>query len=485
MSEISAELLPEQPGLEPPVQEEPPQKPAPAAAPVAPSGFVGKVSAIFATRVVILAISMLTSLLITRLLVPEQRGVYVAVVTIPAMLSALAMFGLPSAVNYFAGRGHSVASLIRASVVFTAAISALSISVAWVLLPILESSILRAAPDHLIKIMLVVVPAGILASFGGTILYGRQEVRAYNLILLLQAIGSLTGILVLVGWFRIGVDGAIATSFTVSIGTAALVALAVIRLNLRDTKGEPASLRRLVGYGLRVYPASVSGYFNYRADNNIIQAVAPTRAIAENNLGLYSWAVTMAEIVFLIPESVATMFLPRVAGLSHEQASAMLGRVARVTLLLSLLVTLALIPTAYLGVHLVLPRYVDSLPAFLAILPGVVALSLAKVMTSYLGGRGRPGPASVGATIALIVNVPLNVALIPVLGIVGASLSSVVSYGILAALVTWMAARTSGQPLTSLFVPRRADFELLANGTRNLLRHSFGLLRSRSARAGG
>jgi O-antigen/teichoic acid export membrane protein len=454
-----------------------------AASAPAPSGFVKKIAAIFAARVVVLGFSIATSLVITKLLVPEDRGAYVAVVTMPAMLMALALLGLPNAVNYFAGRGSSVASLIRASLLFTVLISAMPVLAVWLALPLLEQSILRAAPDHLARVMLLVVPAGILTSFGGTLLYGRQEVRVYNAVLVLQAVASLAGAIVLVGVLRLGVTGAVATSVTISLATALIVMLEVLRLNARDKRGSPASIRGLIGYGLRLYPSSLSGYFNYRADNNIIQALAPSVGAAESSLGLYSFAVTMAEVVFLVPESVATMFLPRVAGSTAEEAAAMLGRVARVTLLLSLLVAVALIPVAFLGVNLVLPKYVGCLPAFLAILPGVIALSVSKVMTGYIGGRGRPGPASIGATVTLVLNILANLALIPLFGIVGASLASVMSYGSMALLMVWVASRMSGQPLLSLWIPQRSDFTVIRDGVVRLARHVVSIGRGSTSRA--
>jgi O-antigen/teichoic acid export membrane protein len=447
-------------------------------------GFAGKVSAIFVTRIVILVLTMLTSLAITRLLATtEERGAYVAVVTLPGMLSAIAMLGLPGAVNYYAGRGASVDSLLRASVVFTAAISTVIVAVVWFSLPLLEQSILSAAPDHLARWILVIIPAGMLTSFGGTLLYGRQEVKVYNTVLLMQAIGLLVGAVVLVGVLGLGVDGAVATSVAVNLATVVAIVLALLHLRARDRRGEAASMRGLVGYGAKLYPASVSGYFNYRADNYIIQALAPSKEVAKSNLGLYSWAVTMAEVVFLVPESVAAMFLPRVAGSSHEEASAMLARVSRITLLVGLLVAAALIPAAFVGVYLILPNYVGCLPAFLAILPGVVALCMAKVMTSYVGGRGRPGPASAAATIALAVNVPLNLALIPWLGIVGASLSSVASYSVLAAIMVGLASRISGQPVAALCIPRADDLRLVAAGLGHLLRRLSGVRTTRSGRA--
>lgn len=48
------------------------------------------------------------------------------------------------------------------------------VGVVWISLPQLETSILSLAPDNLVRVILLTVPLGMLAAFGGSILYGRQ-----------------------------------------------------------------------------------------------------------------------------------------------------------------------------------------------------------------------------------------------------------------------------------------------------------------------
>jgi O-antigen/teichoic acid export membrane protein len=267
----------------------------------------------------------------------------------------------------------------------------------------------------------------------------------------------------------------------VTIGVMAEVA----RLARRDKAGQATTMRALSGYAARVYPASITGYFNYRADTYIIQAVSASKTAADHALGLYGIAVTMAEIVFYVPESVSSMFLPRVAAGSHEDSNAMIGRVSRLTMLASVALALMLIPAAFIGIHLVLPKYNDCLPAFVAILPGVVSLSLSKVMTSYVAGRGRPGPISVAAAITLVVNVGFNFLLIPQFGIVGASLASVASYSVMAAMMVVLASRMSGQSVACLCIPRPADFRVLATGSMALARKAATRGRAAATRGAG
>lgn len=452
--------------------------PLPEARPLRPLGspFARRVAGVFATRVVQFGLSFGTSILISRLLGPTEKGAFVALSTVPGMLAALGLLGLPSATNYFAGRGRSLRSLVSASILFTVVLSALLLTVVWINLPRLESSVLRAAPDELLRVMLITVPFGMLASFGGTILYGRQAVRTYNLILVVQSALTFVGAVIFVGLLRLGVVGAVVSNVAVTTFAALAVMAAIRHLNRTDRAGEPASLRELAAYGARLYPASVTGYFNYRADTYILQALSPRPGFA---LGLYSIAVTMAELVFYVPDAVSTILLPRVAGATQGDANQLVARVGRLTMGVTVVIAILLAPAAFIGIHLVLPAYVESLPAFLAILPGVVTLSLAKVMTTFVSGRGRPGLVSIGAITALIVNVACNIVLIPRLGIVGASLSSVVSYSLLAGMMVIAASRISGQPVRRLVVPGGAELDIVRAATGQIRDRLVTLARSR------
>jgi O-antigen/teichoic acid export membrane protein len=250
----------------------------------------------------------------------------------------------------------------------------------------------------------------------------------------------------------------------------------------RREGGAPASIRSLLGYGLHAYPASITGYFSYRADVFIIQALMVGSTGA---LGLYSMAVTMAELIFYIPDSVTTIFMPTIAGSTPEAADERLARVSRLTVLITVASSLALIPVAWAGLNVVLPQFVDCFPAFLVLLPAVVSLSLGKILTSYIAGRGRPGPISVGAVVTLILNLVANVILIPRLGIVGAAAASLISYTAMTALMLGVAWRMSGHSPLHLIVPGMAEFRVIWIGALQILARLLRLGRVAPAARGG
>jgi O-antigen/teichoic acid export membrane protein len=431
--------------------------------------FARGVAGMFTTRLALFAMSLVTGILAGRILGTTGSGTYAAIISLPALVSAFGMFGLPSAVNYFAGKGMSLGSLMMATFRLTALLSIVLVVPVWLALPTIERSILRAAGDSdpLLRLVLLALPFVILSTFGSSILFGRQAVRLYGLIQITMAAATLTWVIVVVGALNQGVRGFVVGTVLITVVTSILMLAAVHRLGRENTGGSSVSFRGLGSYATRTYPASLSGYFSYRADTYVLQAVV---ANPKSPLGLYNRAVSMDELIFYIPDSISSLFLPRVAGAPPEESQAMVARVGRLTTLLTICAAMGMIPVAYAGIYVLLPAFVDCLPAFLVLLPGVVSLSIGKVMTSYLGGRGRPGLVALGTTASLALNLLLNLLLIPRLGIVGASLSSTVSYTFQAAVAIFLASRLSGHSPLSLFVPGLGEVRLLAATLPRLLR---------------
>jgi O-antigen/teichoic acid export membrane protein len=227
-------------------------------------------------------------------------------------------------------------------------------------------------------------------------------------------------------------------------------------------EGHQVRFDAFLSYGLRIYPASVTGYFSYRADVLILGAMLGDAAA----VGLYTFAVSLAELAFMVPDSVSTVFYPRVAGMDRRDADALAPQVSRFTLMVTCIALLGLVPAAWLATNVVLPAYAGSLPAFLVLLPGIVALSVSKVLAGYIGGLGLPLHVARASVINLVVNVLANVILIPLLGIIGAALASMVSYTVHATMLTFIASRLAHRPKLDYVVPTSAEVRRLGDGLR-------------------
>lgn len=424
-----------------------------------PSTFSSGVARIYATRLVQFSSTVISAFLIARLLGAEGRGVYSLLLLLPSMLFAVGQLGLPSALTFFAGGGRSIRSLVVGATALAAGLS-LPIAIATVLaLPAIQPVLFRSAPLDLLRIAVMGVPILMVSSYFGSILWGRQLVRPYSRVLAVQSLAGLVAILALVGIGGLGVGGAVAAYLLVSGAAATAVVVLVLRERTREGAGDapagPAqravNFGELVGYGLRLYPSAIATFLSYRVDLFLLSALL----VDAGDIGRYAIAVSMAEITFQVPDSVATLFYPRVASADRADAHRMAPAIARFSLLVTVIAAILLIPLAWLAIRIVLPTFEGSFVPFLVLLPGAVALGLGKVLSGYISGLGRPEPVSAIAVIALLVNVAANLLLIPRLGIVGAAFSSLISYGLHATLTVGLASRLSGaRPLEFVMIGR-------------------------------
>jgi O-antigen/teichoic acid export membrane protein len=441
--------------------------------------FVRRIAGVFATRVAQFTFSVALSLTLARLLGTEGRGQYAVVVLLPVTLYALATFGVPSSATFYSGRGRSLASLVRLALVFTGAAAIWLTLLALLLLPLLERSVLQTAPDHLLRLVLIAIPFQFGASLLGAILYGRQIVRSYNILLVGQAVASLVFAILFVGVLRLGVQGAVLSFIVVEIlwGLSVLLvaARALRAIKADDAASPPATTRELLGYGLKCYPAVVTSFFNLRVDIYLLSAILADAG----QVGLYAIAVSFSSMLFYVPDSVSAIFYPRVAAATREEADSLAPRISRMTVLISTLLAVAMVPAAYVAIHLLLPAFKDSIPALLILLPAIVSMGVSRVLSGYMTGLGKPIAATTASVAAVILNIGANLLLIPVLGIVGAALASLISYTAHAALMIWASTRASGASPLAFILPRPSDARRLVDGARD------GVRQLRKARAAG
>jgi O-antigen/teichoic acid export membrane protein len=283
-------------------------------------------------------------------------------------------------------------------------------------------------------------------------------------------------VLILVGLLGLGVTGAIIGNLVVAGGGALAITLEARRATGGDPESRPVRIGELAAYGVKLYPASLSSFFSYRADIFLLALLLGDAGA----IGLYSLAVSLAELTFFVPDSVSTVFFPRVAAAERTSADEMTPVVSRFTVMVTGLSVLALVPAAVVLVLVVLPAFSGSLPAFAVILPGIVALSVAKVLSSYVSGLGLPLPVAVASVCALTVNIVANLLLIPAWGIVGASAASLVSYTVHAAILLAIASRLARRGVGAFVIPGRAEVHRLREGLAKL---AAGLRRSSSGAA--
>jgi len=254
------------------------------------------------------------------------------------------------------------------------------------------------------------------------------------------------------------------------LASAAAALYSVIRIGPREldlasiARPRIESMRQLIRFGIQGEAGNALQALNYRLDQFILRGFESLTAV-----GVYAVATSMSEGVFVLANAVALVLMPRLTSADPEEAAWMTPVAARNTLAIAAAGSLALAVAAPLLLPAIFgERFDDSVAPLWWLLPGAVALTGSKVLTSYIFSQGRPlvntGITAVSLTAALIA----DVALIPAFGVEGAAAAASIGYGVhlCAALVAYRA--ISGQPALGAIVPRAADLELYADALRGM-----------------
>ncbi len=233
----------------------------------------------------------------------------------------------------------------------------------------------------------------------------------------------------------------------------------LLKNDLRERSGR-AGLRVVMSFSLPSYTGNVVQFLNYRLDLFLVNAMVGLRAV-----GLYALAVSVAQLLWLVSQSAASVLLPRVASevdATRETAAVRSAQVARLTLYVTTAgaVFLGLCGQFFIPV-IYGEKFRESLQPFLLLLPGITGFSLAVVLASHIAGSGRPSINMIVSSMALVVTLMLDLTLIPRIGVSGAAIASSASYlttaVVTAGIFSWM---THISPLR-LLMPAAADVALL------------------------
>ena len=237
----------------------------------------------------------------------------------------------------------------------------------------------------------------------------------------------------------------------------------VLRINLprNGTRG----LRKVTGYAAPLYLGNVVQFLNQRLDIFLVAAFASLR-----DVGLYALAVSLAQLLGLVSNSVGTAMVPRIASRSASEGAFQAAQLSRMTLAVGVMGAVAFALIASPLVHIVYGQvYAGALPPLLALLPGAVALIIVNILGSYFFGLGRMRINLVVSVIGLCATLPLDLTLIPRFGATGAAVASSVSYSLSAIVTVRWAMKLAGRPAGDFLLIKRSDLEVVVSVFRRVV----------------
>lgn len=443
--------------------------------------FVRNVSITLVAKIIMALVGLATSIILARMLGPDGRGLYALVILSAIIVFRSTHMGIGTGSGYFLGRKRIPYETLAGNwLSLSVLIGFSSLCLALVLAPFVAPLILPSVPLVLIMVALLSIPFAVILTNFAQLFRANNDFKRFNALELSQPVFFL--IIYVLYVFVVMRRQAVfplagqqfkvvpaVMSFLFSFMAAGLLSVIMtwnrVRLRFRWTRD---LVKRAVSFGIQGHLAGVVKFLNLRLDMLLVNIfIDPT------HVGYYAISVMVAEKIWYIPDVLSIALHPRVAHGGDEQANRDTSAVSRHTILI---VSAACIAILLLGKPLVALLYSDLfLPAItplLILLPGILSSSLSRIITSDLMARGYPRVVLWAGLTGLIVNISLNVILIPRIGIAGAALASSISYSLDALVMLTAFVKLTGLSMRSVLIPGSEDFRLLARSIRKAVTFS-------------
>jgi len=411
------------------------------------------------TQVLSLVLGLGTSIIIARALGPEGKGVYSIVLLLPSLIVTLSHLGISFAtVYYVAQRRFPDREVLGSNAWLAGLLGAAGGAVGTIIVFFFQERVVPGVPQGYLFFALTLIPVELLFSYIQHFLLGAQRIKEFNAIALIHKALSLTLVTVVVWFMQGGVLGAVAASLVSWVLAAGLLFIAAARIaGGVSFRINLPYLRKALTFGVQAHLGNIFWFLTHRIDLLLVNGYLGPLAV-----GFYSVGVALAEHLWMISQAASTVLLPKVAAETDEdRRRSFTPVVARTVLLVTALGAGVL---AFLGRWFVVLLYSEAFsPAvqpFQILLLGIVALSAGRVLGNDIAGRGRPMLNTYVVAVALIVNVLLNVVLIPRYEIAGAAWASSISYSLILIARLFLYCRISGNPWTKVLFPQRGDWAL-------------------------
>jgi O-antigen/teichoic acid export membrane protein len=377
----------------------------------------------YGTRLLVVAVTFATAIVIARELGPAGRGLFAVAATLGAIGAQFGNLGLHASNIYYVAKDRALLPALignTLAVVFAACVIAALGGIAFVFWP-------KLSPVHgtLLLLALASVPVGLAYMLTQGLLLGVNEVRAYNNI---ECGGKLLA-LVLICILALLHGGTVELYFGMTLASVMVTFLWAL-LRLRRDSAEPPKLsfalfRQSIGIGMRAYTIALFGFLLLRIDLLMVKYM-----LGATEAGYYSISQVLAENTMMFPVVVGLLLFPKLSAIKEREEKMQLANkavLATAALMLPAVVVAALAAAPIISIAFG-GNFLPAVSPFAWLMPGSYFLGIETVMVQLLNSEGFPPIIVVAWIVDTIINVALNFWAIPRYGITGASVVSSVCY---------------------------------------------------------
>ncbi len=407
------------------------------------------------TRFISFPISFGTSIVLAKVLGPDLRGTLSYLLLFHSFSMPILNLGLGTGVTFFISKkDYSVDSTYFTSLtiaLFQGLFGSLLLFIFW------KNSFLVTEEfignfNELFP-LLILLPLNAILFYTERTLIGKSEFIFINYMTLLQPILYLSSISLVYFFGEINVLSVMYCILFYNLIRTLLSVYRVLKQIKVEVKWNKSFVKKISGYGVKGWFGRLALAFNLRIDQFFLGS------INSYFLGIYVIAVQLAEIIWIIPDSLGPVLFNQISVEKDENKQLLLvEKIHRILFGLVLFLAIVAGVIGFVFIPVVFgEEYAGSVIPFVFILPGIVMQTSVKILTKIFAGRGKIEYNSMVTLFGMGVSVLLYYFLIPKYGVLGAAIGSSIGYSASSLFAYLIAVERFKFNLTQFFIPRKSD----------------------------
>lgn len=439
------------------------------AAPKNPENISGKeISTGIMTYGALFLFTFLSSIIILRILGPQQAGVFFLFVSLNQMVATILCLGLPNANTMLLGKSqYSFNQVNSNSLLFSGLIGAFCLVIYLALQTLIHDYLIKEIEPRLILLSVILIPFTIYGYAWNAMMVGVKNILKLNKFLFWQGLASF----VLVTFFLIlikpDIYGAVIAWTLVTVFSPFAMVLIGNKIESFRPVYNHSLFKETVSFGLQIHLGGIATMIWQRIDAFILNYYYGSVSV-----GYYSLAVNLTEMLWKVIMPINNAVNATITGSARKYAGNITAVIVRqMALILSIL---------GLGLGLASPlivRYlygVDYMPAvkpLLILIIGTVSVGIVMITAIYFANNlKKPLFLSGLAWVNAIVNILLCFILIPGLAENGAAGASTITYFFGFMVIIFYLRKETNLKIKDLLLIKKEDLNNLKDFLKNSLK---------------
>jgi O-antigen/teichoic acid export membrane protein len=418
-----------------------------------------------------LIVSISSGMVIARLLGPSGKGAFYLITQMVSLGAVLFSIGLgPSLLFYLKQNVYTKNQATSFILLYTVVVA----SLIFILFLLFEEQLLDVLNHSITKGMLAfaitLIILNLLINFLGYVIMDYESgVKTWSIISMLANILYIIVLLFLVYGFSMAVFGALVALLAGLLLKISIISKFIFCKSFSFEIMPKGFLSKIFKYALGIFVGNLFLTGVYRIDVFFVNNM-----LSVNQLGIYSAAVNVSELLLLIPSAVGVALFPHLSSLKREDQISAMSKIGRLSVILGITGALLLVIIAYPFIIIVFgKKFKEAFIPSLLLLPGLVAMTLNYAFANYLNSIGKPFIAAKIFALGLMVNIILNWTLLRKTGINGAALFSSIAYCIISTgFILAVLKNDKNLTVQDILIPNKSDFRYIFTKAQLLLKRA-------------